>query len=103
MGVIKMPTETIISLSVAILALFFTALSFRRTSHQDTSAAAIDRATMTADIKYIRNSIDDIKVENRSIQKDVSELKTKVVEIEQSTKSAHKRLDDLKKGRFDND
>ena len=93
-----MPVETIISLSVAVCALIFTALSFRRTSNQDTSATATERATMTADIRYIRSSIDDIKLDNKSIQKDIGDLKTKVVEIEQSTKSAHKRLDDLVKG-----
>lgn len=92
-----MPTETIISLAVAICALVFTALSFRRTQNRDTSESATERATMTADIRYIRSSIDDIKLDNKTIQKDVSELKTKVVEIDQSTKSAHKRLDDLTK------
>ena len=92
-----MPTETIISLAVAICALVFTALSFRRTQNRDTSESATERATMTADIRYIRSSIDDIKLDNKSIQKDISELKTKVVEIDQSTKSAHKRLDDLTK------
>jgi len=90
-----MPIETIISLVIALAALIFTALSFRRTANQDNQATATERATMTADIRYIRGSIDEIKLENRSIQKDMSELKTKVVEIEQSTKSAHKRLDDL--------
>ena len=93
-----MQIETVISLVIAFGALLFTALSFRRTSHVDTSASATERATMTADIRYIRSSIDDIKLDNKAIQKDVSELKTKIVEIEASTKSAHKRLDDMKKG-----
>ena len=92
-----MPTETIISLAVAVCALIFTALSFRRTQNQDTTETATQRATMTADIKYIRDSIDDIKVENKVIRQDIGDLKTKVVEIEASTKSAHKRLDDLNK------
>ena len=92
-----MATETIISLVLAFCALLFTALSFRRTQNQDTSATAMERATMTADVKYIRSSIDEIRLENKSIQKDLGELKTKVVEIDQSTKSAHKRLDDLMK------
>ena len=93
-----MPIETIVSICIALGALMFTALSFRRTQHQDTSADATERATMTADIRYIRTSIDEIKLENRAIRNDLDELKTKVVEIEASTKSAHKRLDDLKKG-----
>lgn len=92
-----MPIETIVSLAVAICALLFTALSFRRTAYRDNGETATQRATMTADIRYIRMSIDEIKLENRAIQKDVSELKQKVVEVEQSTKSAHKRLDDLRR------
>ena len=83
---------------IAFAALLFTALSFRRTSNMDTSATATERATMTADIRYIRSSIDDIKLDNKAIQKDIGELKTKVVEIDQSAKSAHKRIDDLMKG-----
>lgn len=93
-----MPVETIISLAVAVCALLFTALSFRRTQNQDTSATASERATMTADIKYIRTSIDDIKVDNRVIKADIGELQTKVASVEQSVKSAHQRIDDLKKG-----
>ena len=93
-----MPTETIIALCISGFALLFTALSFRRTSNHDNSDSATQRATITADIRYIRDSIDEIKLENKSIQKELAELKTKVVEIEASTKSAHKRLDDLKKG-----
>ena len=90
-----MATETIIAICISAAALLFTALSFRRTQNQDTSETATQRATMTADIKYIRDAIDEIKLENKVIQKDVSDLKTKVAQIEQSTKSAHKRLDDM--------
>lgn len=93
-----MATETIISLVLAFCALLFTALSFRRTQNQDTTASATERATMTANIQYIRQSIDEIKLDNRTIKTDLDELKTKVVEIEASAKSAHKRLDDMMKG-----
>lgn len=94
-----MPVETIISIAIALFALMFTALSFRRTANRDTSETASERATMSADIKYIRTSIDDIKVDNRVIKQDVSELQTKVAKVEQSVESAHQRLDDfMKKG-----
>ena len=98
-----MQTETIISLLIAGCALLFTAMNYRRTSTQDTSVSATERATMTADIRYIRSSIDEIKLENKSIQKELGDIKTKLVEVEQSTKSAHKRLDDMKKGNTNND
>lgn len=93
-----MAIETIISLAVAFCALLFTALSFRRTQNQDTSASASERATMTANINYIRQAIDEIKLDNRAIKKDLDELKAKVIEIEQSTKAAHVRIDDMQKG-----
>jgi septal ring factor EnvC (AmiA/AmiB activator) len=93
-----MATETIISLVLAFCALLFTALSFRRTQNQDTTASATERATMTANIQYIRQSIDEIKLDNRTIKTDLDELKTKVATIDASAKSAHKRLDDMLKG-----
>lgn len=93
-----MDAKTIIPLLISACALLFTALNFKRSTAHDTSADASERATMTADIRYIRQSIDEIKLENRAIRNDLDELKTKVVEIEASAKSAHKRLDDLKKG-----
>ena len=93
-----MPVETIISLGVALCALLFTALSFRRTQNRDTSETASERATMTADIKYIRTSVDDIKVDNRVIKENIGELQTKVARVEQSVEAAHQRIDDLKKG-----
>lgn len=92
-----MPTETIISLAVAICALLFTALSFRRTKYQDNSSNATERATMTADIRYIRSSVDDIKLENKAIQRDIIDMRERVVAVEASAKSAHNRLDELVK------
>jgi peptidoglycan hydrolase CwlO-like protein len=64
----------------------------------DTSTTAAERATMTANIQYIRQSIDEIKLDNRAIKKDLDELQTKVATIDASAKSAHKRIDDLVKG-----
>ena len=93
-----MAIETVVAMVVPVLALIFTVMSFRRTENNDTSAAATERATLTADVRYIRSSIDEIKLENKAIQKDVSDMKTKIVEVEASARSAHKRLDELTKG-----
>ena len=94
-----MPVETIISLIVAVAALGFTALSFRRTVNKDNAGSAAQLATMTADIRYIRQTIDDIKSENREITADVANLRTKIAEVAESVESAHRRIDDLMKGK----
>lgn len=93
-----MQIEVILPIAIAFAALCFTALSFRRTENHDTSATASERATLAADVRYIRSSIDEIKLENRAIRADLDELKTKMVAVEASAKSAHKRIDDLVKG-----
>ena len=94
-----MQTETIISLVIAACALLFTAFSFRRTQDKDKKENEREQSTMLSDIKYIRTSVDDIKVDNRVLKADIGALQTKVAKIEQSVESAHTRIDDfLKKG-----
>lgn len=93
-----MSIETIIAIAVPIIALAFTAMTFTKNSKKDTASDASERANMSADIKYIRTSIDDIKVDNRVIKSDLGALQMKVAKVEQSVASAHQRIDDLKKG-----
>ena len=94
----KMSIETALAIFVPLIALMFTAMSFSRNKHHDTSAEATERANLAADVKYIRSGIDDMKVENRKTREDVSELTKKVVVIEESAKSAHRRIDEIVNG-----
>lgn len=93
-----MSIETIIAIAVPIIALAFTAMTFSKNAKKDTASDASERASMSADIRYIRTSIDDIKVDNRVIKSDISDLQTKVAKVEQSVENAHKRIDDYMKG-----
>ena len=81
----------VLSCVMAIVAIITLAKNTKKESDKEIE----QRATMTADLKYIRDSMDTIKVDNRTIQRDVGDLKVKVIEIDQSVKSAHKRLDDM--------
>ena len=81
---------------VSAVSLLLAFLAYKRNDRQDTTADATERATLSADVRYIRSSVDEIKLENRAIKKDVDDLKTKVIEIEASTKSAHRRIDEMK-------
>ena len=84
----------VLSCIMAIVAI----ITLAKNTKKDNEKEVEQRANMTADIKYIRDSMDTIKVDNRKIQSDVGDLKIKVVEIEQSVKSAHRRLDEMQKG-----
>lgn len=93
-----MTIEAAIAIFVPLIALMFTVMSFSRNKHHDTSVDASERATLSADVRYIRTSIDEMKVDNKAIQKDVSDLTVKVAQIDASAKQAHKRIDDIMKG-----
>ena len=93
-----MSIETIVAMAVPVIALIFTIITFSKNAKKDTTSDATERATMSSDIKYIRGAIDDIKVDNRVIKSDISDLQTKVARVEQSVESAHKRIDDYMKG-----
>ena len=90
-----MSIETIVAIAVPVIALIFTALTFSKATKKDTEDNASERAKMSADISYIRGSIDEIKLDNREIKGNISDLQTRVAKVEQSVDSAHKRLDDF--------
>lgn len=91
-----MPVETVVALLISGLSLGVAFVGFRRNVNKDNSATVAAYATMTADIKYIRQSVDDIKLENKSMSKDFADLVARVIKLEAAVKSAHERIDDLK-------
>lgn len=90
-----MPIEQVIALVISACALLFAGLTYKRNANKDTGAEATERATMTADIRYIRQSVDDIKLETKSTQKDVADIIKRMIIVEESLKTAHQRIDEL--------
>lgn len=91
-----MSAWTPVIISAAMLAVSLTALL--RTARRDSAAEAADRAKMAADLSYIRTSVDDIRTESRITRSDVKSLESRVTKLEASAASAHRRLDEHKKG-----
>ena len=83
---------TILPIALSIAALVYTAVSFRKASNKDTSAEAAQQATMTADIRYIRNAIDDIKLENRAIKKELDDVKARLIRAETTIQTVQDRI-----------
>lgn len=85
-----------ILLSAAMLAV--SAATFARTSRRDHNAEAAERAKMSADLSYIRLTVDDIRAEGRITRSDLKTLEGRVTKAEAAIASAHHRLDDYLKG-----
>lgn len=85
-----MNTDTMIALG-ALLVAFAT---FLATGRRDARGSAADQARLQEQLGGIRSGVDDIRLEMRSMRKDMAQHGEKLVELEASCKSAHKRLDD---------
>lgn len=88
---------TVSEIIMAIFAagnLVLVIIAWRRTSRQDTSnSAAMDEQTRT-DMRYLMRGVDDIRVDIRALRSEISDIDRRVVAVNESVKSAHKRIDE---------
>ena len=70
-------------------------LTFSKKQKKDTVAEGESRGVMASDIGYIKAGVDDLKRENRETRTDVRELSERVTRCEESSKQAHRRIDEI--------
>ncbi|MGE7869589.1 hypothetical protein ACQKNO_26190 [Bacillus paramycoides] len=56
-----------------------------------------ESAEMKAELGYIRKGVDDIRIDLKANEKQMQQLSERVTRVEESSKQAHKRLDNLEK------
>lgn len=83
---------SVISVSFAI---YFGLSNKKRSDVSDIRKDASETATINVKLDTINRGVDDIKIEQKTISKDIKELSDRVLVVEQSTKSAHHRIDDM--------
>lgn len=83
---------SIVSLSASI---YFGLKNSKRGDRADIEAKAVETATINVKLDNIGNDVKDIKYDISAVKTDVKNLTERMVAVEQSTKSAHHRLDGL--------
>ena len=73
-------------------------LSFQRNKGHDIRADTREEAETRTKLDYISKGVDDIRLDIKSQQREMQELKERVIKNTESIKSAHKRLDDMERG-----
>lgn len=90
---------TIAAIVISLVSLVLsTAFSSRNNKRQDTSEIerkATETATINVKLNEICSDVKDIKYDITAMKKDMQGLTERIVVVEQSTKQAHKRLDQL--------
>ena len=92
-----MNAGTIISLVVGAAGIVFGLVTLFRNKKQDDNEAGKASGTILSDIGYIKAGVDDIKTEQKEQRKTNIELVSRLTAVEESTKQAHKRIDELRK------
>ena len=88
-----------IALLISIVSVVFGVYSglknLSRNSRKDTMDETSHMTTVTVKLENIADGIHEIKSDMRNVKEEVREFRDRLIIAEQSTKSAHKRLDDL--------
>lgn len=83
----------LIGLMGTIFGIAFGYLGHQRASRNEIKADSRDHTELKTNLDYIRRGVDDIRLDLKAQETKVTELAGEVIRINESTKSAHKRLD----------
>ena len=81
---------TFLSVTIAIFTFYFN-------RKKDNTDEGRFQASVQSDITYIKEGVDELKRDNRDLKDDIRSLDHRVTLVESSVKSAHHRLDDMKR------
>lgn len=89
------------TLSIGLICTIFGALAAfltqKRYFKQDTKEEASNFTRVEAKLDYVSKGVDDIRLDMRDHGRQLKDLTERVVRVEESTKSAHHRIDGIEK------
>jgi hypothetical protein len=85
----------ILGIVSSVCAIVFGYLAFFRNRKKDDTEEGKSAGTMLSDIGYIKAGVDDIKTEQKEQRKTNIEVVSRLTAVEESTKQAHKRIDEI--------
>lgn len=70
-------------------------LTYTKNKKKDDEKTYERNGELLSDIKYIKKGIDELKGETKETKNELVELGQRVSKVEESSKQAHKRIDEL--------
>ena len=83
---------------IAVAGLLLSYLSYQLARTKEIKSDGQESAELKAELGYIRKGVDDIRIDLKANEKNIAHLTERVTRVEESAKSAHRRLDILEKG-----
>ncbi|GGJ50859.1 hypothetical protein [Virgibacillus salexigens] len=96
LGVLVSIVSVIIAAFAALIGYQTYQLKKANSAKSETRDEAEQSAEVRAALVYIREGVDDIRIDLKANEKNISDLNERVTRVEESTKQAHKRIDTVK-------
>lgn len=86
---------SIIAACGSVCAIIFGVATYKRNTKKDAYEDGDQDGGIKGDIKYMRNSFDDLRLDVKEISRQQSTQNERLIRCEESCKQAHKRIDHL--------
>lgn len=88
--------EAFVGIGCTMLGLLIGLLTFRRNRDKDVKADAAKTAVIETKLDTISNGVESIRIDLKANEKQMDVIAERVARVEESSKHAHKRMDNLK-------
>ena len=88
----------IIGMASALFGILLGAIGLKRTFKNDIKEESNSQTKFEMQLNYISRGVDDIKLDMKMQDNKINGVIERVAKVEESAKSAHKRIDDIEKG-----
>lgn len=86
-----------IGVIIAISGLLLSFFSYQLNRTKEVKADTSQDAHIKAQLEYISKGVDDIRIEQKASDRRIEALGERITRVEESSKQAHKRLDNMEK------
>lgn len=86
-----------ITVVCGILGAILGYLTYKKNDTKDIENNASEKTLLSTKLDYISKGVDDIRLDIKAQDKSIKDLTVRLVKCEESTKSAHHRIDTLEK------
>ncbi len=100
--VMNMELTAIVGVLSALFGMLFTYLAFLKNRDKDVQQSAAESAVISTKLDSINNGVENIRVDMKVEQKARMDLSERVTRVEESSKQAHKRIDELGEKVYEN-
>lgn len=92
---------TIVGVAGTLCSILFAYIAYQKGAKKDSYKDGDKDGTLKSDTQYIKRRVDDVLLEQRNINNTLSSHSERITRVEESSKQAHKRIDEIKQERGD--